>query len=64
MLECEVVIQDRILRENLCKCLDVLGEKPDVDGDRVFVSCRGKKRRQVVELFRQFNGNIVRFVDL
>lgn len=63
MLECEVSVVDVIQRNNLCRCLEILGESPEVKGEKVFVACYGKKHKQVVELFRQYQGSVVRFVD-
>lgn len=63
MLVCETVVKDFGQRKNLCDCLRILGETPEVEGDKVSVTCQGKQHRLVVEVFRQYQGSVVRFVD-
>lgn len=53
---CTAVIENDKQRENLCDCIRILGEKPDVSFDTVSVEYTGSQNTadKFAELFAQY----------
>lgn len=53
---CTVVIEEPQQRDNLCRCLDIIGVEPDVKGNTIYAEYEGEREtaQKLMDLFQQY----------
>ena len=60
---CEATVENPIQRENLCKCINILGGLPVIHRDKVVTDYEGEKSDAMVGLFEQYVRHTIHVID-
>ena len=51
---CSAVVDNPQQKENLCRCVEILGGVPKCSGDTVYVEYEGHNAEKFIELFEHY----------